>query len=567
MKTFAGQTAPIVLLVALTLAPAQATDINPAAYPQLSDKELGHVRHMVRLANQPPGEWTDMGIAEPGQEGLDGYRYQLAFMSYALGVAHYHKTPAYRELYQRAIDQLIQKMLRRDVWGYWELTSKGTLGLNPALTQLGKGWIDPVVKANIMYSGHLFHMVSLYETLFQDHTYDQAGALTFVYDPPHRGMGRQEFVYDHTSLAEILFRQFADSGWMGVECELNAIFTTCNQHPILGFLHFDHTHGTEYAKTIGAKFKQRWLDRDGADPQTTAGLPFLYMVQQGQIVRKPAPWSDGWIGFFMHAWDKDYIEGLYPMQKEKYLIWLPDGTATVPPTPPHQKMEEATAPGTVSHQHAFMAVLASEVGDREATDALLAYADTYWNPTWKDGGLYYPRSDAVGTDRHHINRHVLRIAGNALLGFARINVKNGLWQLYNQPWHASHFANPFLSAVAYPQVLVTQAYYDQTKKALIITLVPGVETSSKTTFHINQLDPRKTHTLTKNGRQVGRLHNGHFQSAEEEDGTSIRWQAETGMLVIETAIETSQTFVIAERGQDGQRPPQEEESIVTGRKP
>jgi hypothetical protein len=209
-------------------------------------------------------------------------------------------------------------------------------------------------------------------------------------------------------------------------------------------------------------------------------------------------------------------------------------------------MEEATAPGTVSHHHAFMAVLASEVGDSEATAALLAYADKYWNPTWKDGGLYYPRSDAVGSDAQHINRHVLRIAGNALLGLARLNVKSGMWQLYNQPWEARHFASPFLSAVAYPQALVKQAYYDQTNKALIMTLVPGVEHSGTTTFHINQLDPRKTYTLTKNGRRVGHLQNGHFQSAEEEDGASIRWQTETGVLVIETAIETPQTFVIAE---------------------
>lgn len=32
--------------------------LNPQDYPRLDDKQLGHIRHMLKLSSQPPGEWT-----------------------------------------------------------------------------------------------------------------------------------------------------------------------------------------------------------------------------------------------------------------------------------------------------------------------------------------------------------------------------------------------------------------------------------------------------------------------------------------------------------------------------
>jgi hypothetical protein len=62
---------------------------------------------------------------------MEAYRYQLAFMTYALALAQYHKTPAYQELYQQAMDSLIKKMTRRDVWGFWAESSKGARSSTP----------------------------------------------------------------------------------------------------------------------------------------------------------------------------------------------------------------------------------------------------------------------------------------------------------------------------------------------------------------------------------------------------------------------------------------------------
>ena len=117
---------------------------------KLSPEQAGHLRHFNNLVSQLDGDWSSMGSQEPGQEWLDGYRYQLATMSYASGAAHYHRLPALRSVFKALIERMIHKMLRRDVWGYWYLTSQGGKMLDPDLKELRKPWADPNVKENIM---------------------------------------------------------------------------------------------------------------------------------------------------------------------------------------------------------------------------------------------------------------------------------------------------------------------------------------------------------------------------------------------------------------------------------
>lgn len=93
-----------------------------------------------------------MGDAS-GQDHDEGsYRYQLAFMAYAAGAAHYHCLPALRSVFRSLIQKLISKMLRLEVWGYWYLTSQSGPKLDPDLKELRKPWADPVCKENVMAS-------------------------------------------------------------------------------------------------------------------------------------------------------------------------------------------------------------------------------------------------------------------------------------------------------------------------------------------------------------------------------------------------------------------------------
>jgi hypothetical protein len=71
-------------------------------------------------------------------------------MAYGAGIAHYHRLPAMRSIFKPLMKRLITKMLRREVWGYWYLTSQSGIFVDPDLKEMRKPWSDPVCRENIM---------------------------------------------------------------------------------------------------------------------------------------------------------------------------------------------------------------------------------------------------------------------------------------------------------------------------------------------------------------------------------------------------------------------------------
>jgi Linalool dehydratase/isomerase len=85
---------------------------------------------------------------------LDALRYRIATMTYAAGVAHYHRLPMAKSIFQSLFEKLIAKILRREVWGYWYLTSQSGIKVNPSIKELRKPGADPIIVENIMISLH-----------------------------------------------------------------------------------------------------------------------------------------------------------------------------------------------------------------------------------------------------------------------------------------------------------------------------------------------------------------------------------------------------------------------------
>lgn len=519
-----------VLAVAALVAQAAAAQarVNPADYRELDDKQLGHLRFIANIAAQKNNDWSGMDSSESGQGGFDAYRYQLAMMSYTINLANYHYTPAWREQSQHTSEQLIGKMMRFDVWSFWEQVSRGAKAFDPDLVALSEGWRDPVIKQNIMYSGHLLQMASTYAMLYNSDKYEKPGALTFVHDPIGRGMGKEEFPYDTLKLAKVLRDQFADGGYAGIECEPNAIFAECNQHPILGFKLVDLRNGTDYYREVSTQYRktfdeQKFLDRAGGS------FMRFKLVRQNKVLAAELPWNDGWAGIFMHGWAKQDVEQIYPLLKKKYIVSQPDGSAVVPFDKPSPFF---------SWNNGFMAALAAEVGDSQTASAMLAYADANWNPTWVNGGLHYPRNDTflpagastAGAPQRFVSPRVNTLTGNALLGLTRVNVKDGLYEMYTRPWTPAQFRQPYLSDVRYPDIYVSRAVYDDHRKALVATLRPTVEAAAKpVSFSVGNLAPSASYRITINGRDAGRLAGGVATAAGGNlvsfDGGKLRVQA------------------------------------------
>lgn len=519
---------------------------DPNAYRRLDDRQLGHIDWIVTVARRPGGDWSEMGAAEPGQGGFDSYRYQLAMMSYTLDLAHYHYAPAYRELYQTADRALIEKMLREDVWGFWELTSRGSKMFDPDLETLGGGWIDPVKEQNIMYSGHLFQMVATHAMLFNDATFEQPGGIQLIYDPIGRGLGKQVFSYSTRTLADTLYRQFERSEWRGVECEPNAIFPECNQHPILGFRAMEARTPTGQYEIVSVRFKAKFDAMKYIDPETKSFMG-LYLKRQDRMVYDALPWSDGWAGAFMHAWSKADVETIYPIQRANYLAPLPNGSATVKIDSPR---------GSYSHDHGFFAVLAAEVGDEKTKAALLAYADAYWRPKWDADGLRYPREDAykLDSDPTDVWRRVQVLTGNALIGLARINVGDGLYTLYSKPRSPAAFDEPFISDIDDRVIKVARAVYDPSKSALIVTLraasaLPGHQgpPAASAQWTVNNLTGGP-YDVWRDGRLIATVKGAVLSSnASPQDKLTV---AGAGRVTFTSSIAEEATYILTSAADD-----------------
>jgi hypothetical protein len=104
------------------------------------------------------------------------------------------------------------------------------------------------------------------------------------------------------------------------------------------------------------------------------------------------------------------------------------------------------------------------MGDTETLRGLLAHADRYMAPTWLDGGLYYPRNDMV-ENAEGVRTLVEPMSGNVLLGYARLNIPDGLWHLYNEPWKPAHFEEPAIVAVG-SDVDTSRAIFDSQNNRL-----------------------------------------------------------------------------------------------------
>ena len=89
---------------------------GPTALKSLDKLQLGHIRHFNNLSRQLPNQWELMKGKGYGQEDFGGFRFQLAYMAFALALTHKHRLPAAPGLFKPIFERLIEKMLLPEVW-------------------------------------------------------------------------------------------------------------------------------------------------------------------------------------------------------------------------------------------------------------------------------------------------------------------------------------------------------------------------------------------------------------------------------------------------------------------
>lgn len=461
--------------------------------PKLNQEQCGHLRHFHNLASQLDGDWSLMGGAS-GQDHDEGsYRYQIAFMAYAAGAAHYHRLPALRSVFRGLLEKLIAKMLHKDVWTYWYLTSQSGKKLDPDLKELRKPWADPVCKENVMYSGHLLLMVSLYSMLFDDDRYEEADSISFNWSPMFWGMGDQRFSYNRTQLQDTILSQMESTGFMGVCCEPNLVFIICNQFPIIATRYNDVRKGTNILDGVLSNYKKAWESRGGFVSENGLFRRWYALKQDKVFVSQQLDHS-AWVMAFM-PWNYDLVKKVSSTAKIGFLEHLSDRTNIRPPEIANEirriassgvdpesptVVEEArktaeTQPRIEANSplptFGFLAQWLSEVEGPSELHPLLRHADQYLNPTWSKGGLYY-RRHAPGWDHDGNYLYMEPYSGNAAIGYSRLNVHGGQKQMFEHPWTKEEVQRrPYVEGVGLGSgVDFLRGIWTEEKKAMVVTL-------------------------------------------------------------------------------------------------
>ena len=462
-----------------------------SAMDMLTDRQVGHLRHFANLSRQPENDWSSMQGRGAGQDDFGGYRFQLAYMAYALALAYRHRLPAAPGLFKPTFERLIEKMLLPEVWMYWARVSRGGSVFNMHMAdQLKEQW-DPVARDNIMYSAYIQSMALLYNYLFDDDRYSKPGALTFKYWSFFWGGKERRFVYDQNSLNETVYWQMVESGYLGVACEPNCVFQICNQPAILGFRMHDLVNGGALAKEVTDGYQAAWSEFGRLDPN---GHYNMMLAQDTRAMRDnagPSPWVDAWCGTLMNMWNRDFVREHYPAQIRDWLILGRDGALSVKSAVRPPIMGQTVV--NDDSDFGWAATWASEMGDCETLQGLLLHAQRHMRSSWKDGGFFYPRNDVALDDSG--NRTLMEpMCGNVLLGYADLNISDGLWRLYNEPIPREEHTYPALTTVG-DDVDVLRARYNVESSTLSFTLRKNELGKGDTQVQVGRLPPTVGWTL------------------------------------------------------------------------
>ena len=528
--------------VAKTLTQDSLLQSDLSDVPLLDDRQVGHIRHIENLSLQLENDWSHMMGRNPLQEDFGGYRFQLSYMSFALALAHFHRLPAAPGLFRKTFDRLIQKMLLPEVWVYWRDISKGG-NWHTLDAPRSEGWTDPVVKDNIMYSAYVQTMTLLYNMLFNDDKYAQPGAITFRFEPLFWNFDKPEvFAYDQNSLNDRVYWNMVENGYLGVACEPWCVFLICNQVPIIGFRLHDVLHGGCRAEEVTRGYLQAWQEFGGFLSDNGHFNMLMRSHVKEVVPGHQSPWVDAWCGALMNAWNRDFVRSNYPRQIRDCITTDADGRVSVRfarvPAEAPPAMRRLDGGGS---DFGWVAAWVSEMGDETTLSGLLAHAERYMNPVWEKGGYYYPRNDQMfDADGHQTLMSPLE--GNALLAYARLNVPDGLWALYNKPWNRSHFDEPALVDIS-SNVDVLRAAFDAGRNRLVFTLRRRTDRSGEVVVLISNAWRRGSWVLTRDEQTLATgdertvltrtadvwREEEHLRFATSDEGAStfiLQWQAQ-----------------------------------------
>ncbi len=351
----------------------------------------------------------------------------VGYTAAALGM----RTPAYRGEMRKTLGNVIERLLDRRTWAYSDRYWRATAG-------------DPCAQENIMYSGHLLHLLALYEAWTGESHYRTQG-FAFV-------SGENRVAYTTMTLAERIAAEMRANASGGVCCEPGLIFFPCNNHPQAALLLLEKLGLGEWADE-----RRKWEEWSLASFRAKIGdglLRLFYHQPTTAFYPMGLPGGDGWSLLWYAPWASD-LERPRRLWEEvrdglDFKALLPEMPSEILPGAKDPRDPSlgggffAPLPPTV----VFLAAAARACGDAESAARMEAWLDQrYWR---EEGGAAW-----LGVEPQW------RIAVTALRALS-LALENGsdLRRLTQAPPPRSEFSLPAIESVLPSSLSVRQAYRD-----------------------------------------------------------------------------------------------------------
>ncbi|KIX01270.1 uncharacterized protein Z518_08995 [Rhinocladiella mackenziei CBS 650.93] len=314
----------------------QSLPLDISKYSKLSAEQVGHLRHFHNLAFQPDGEWFHMGAQEPAQEFLDATAINW---------------PTQLDLLTTTACRLFAPSSSRSFVNSFTKCFEERSG---AIAKLRDPWADPVVRENIMYSGHLLLMTSLYAMLFDDDEFENPDSIVFKWDPLFYGFGNEIFSYDNRSLQIAIIKEMERNGW------------------IIAMRYNDSRDGTGTVSEVLTKYRAAW-DRKGMVGPNGLFVD-MWMVKQDHVfpaadvawtawqdtssldttrVRGSLTWLLHRASAFMNTWNSELVSSLYAKQVSGFITNISGQIRLQPPVVANHYRQITAESPTVSQKDAL----------------------------------------------------------------------------------------------------------------------------------------------------------------------------------------------------------------------
>ncbi|KAJ5765633.1 hypothetical protein N7520_005192 [Penicillium odoratum] len=217
------------LPLALERVQTSAVSVSPDEDRELTLWELRRVQRLFDVGLQSIDDWSNFSFQ------TSALRYQLYELIFCLSMYQGIYTPNFHGYCSEASRATIEKFLTTKVLGFWKWeTLWGKFSTD----------LDPITKDNIMVSGFLLQVVTLYTANTGDMRYTKPGSLVCKVTPKH--------IYKHDlhHISKALVQQWKANPYTLFPCEPNWIYSPCNLQGMVGQVIYDRIFGTTHAKCL-----------------------------------------------------------------------------------------------------------------------------------------------------------------------------------------------------------------------------------------------------------------------------------------------------------------------------